>query len=381
MTDVEMKDLLRPILRTAFDAGCAHERGRGQPGAARGSLAAVFSAGPPAGTATFAGVDPTCFADYFQADERGEYPSDLHRELGLSVRAFSDAAGMRLMCRTGADGAERWSWTARAKSAAVFADWDEKKHKRDRGKFAKTGGGASTAPAPTRAPGNLFDRINDLPGEELSPEVRAGLKRAARAAADWSAGAKGKPPSKAMASARGFRDHARRRRVIRAVRNEGELAAAISGYNLPDSEPADVVHIVGPDGKPMTDPAQVRQALKVRERAVKVLKSGGANEHAKGEAARVLAAPAQFIEVKTLLTAKGDAVHMSAKALGRKEKWIDRYGVSFSVIVIDDRRGRKHSGNRVYVLAGTLGKTVRLDTMQKADGMAGVLELVKGGGA
>src|SRR5262249_28779338 len=56
-------------------------------------------------------------------------------------------------------------------------------------------------------------------------------------------------PSKQQKTARRFRNVARRRRVIAAVKVEGELATAIGGVNLPDSEPADVVYAADSKGQ------------------------------------------------------------------------------------------------------------------------------------
>src|SRR5437764_516539 len=64
----------------------------------------------------------------------------------------------------------------------------------------------------------------------------------------------------------------RRLRALRGVRNESELAEAIGGFNLPDSEPADVVHLLDAAGKPVTSAEGIRHALRQRERAVKALR-------------------------------------------------------------------------------------------------------------
>jgi hypothetical protein len=193
-----------------------------------------------------------------------------------------------------------------------------------------------------------------------------------------------RPQTKPVAAARQYADVARRRRVIHAVKNEGELAAAIGGHNLPDSEPADVVHIVDATGKALTDRDAIRAALRQREESVKALKTGlspytgqplGADQRAAYEARLKL--PAHFFEVKTLLTSKADAVRMSAKAMKRKERWMDKFGVSFSVVAIDDRKGKKHSGNRVYVAPHELGGTTRLEHMRPVASLADVLGTVR----
>jgi hypothetical protein len=213
------------------------------------------------------------------------------------------------------------------------------------------------------------------------------------------------PESKHAAAARKYRDTARRRRVIKAVKNEGELAAAIGGHNLPDSEPADVVHVTTPDGKRVTDGAAVKQFLRDRELGLRWKKNPPPElidpasrpeylatldpgtraqllKHYKEDAAErervkaALASECHFFEVKTLLVSATDAVHMSKPAMKRKERWMRRYGISFHTVALDDRRGKKFSGNRVYVIANAFGSTVRLDHMEKAPDMAAVLGLV-----
>lgn len=216
------------------------------------------------------------------------------------------------------------------------------------------------------------------PAPDTSPHERRA--RQAAAAEHFAATAKERAQPKPLAAARHFADVARRRRVIHAVKNEGEVAAAIGGHNLPDSEPADVVHIVDQTGTPITDRDGVRAALRQREAAAKTLvtgkghtigPSGGlvasdrdATDEHKAFAQAVLARPAHFFEVKTLLTSTTGAVRMSKKALARKERWMDRFHVSFSVVALDDRRGSKNSGHRVYVAPHELGQTTRIEHMK-----------------
>jgi hypothetical protein len=50
------------------------------------------------------------------------------------------------------------------------------------------------------------------------------------------------------------------------------LADAIHALNLPDSEPADVVFLVGPTGEIVTDGEQLKRHLRDREMAVGLLK-------------------------------------------------------------------------------------------------------------
>ncbi|HEY1191542.1 MAG TPA: hypothetical protein VGE74_28175, partial [Gemmata sp.] len=177
---------------------------------------------------------------------------------------------------------------------------------------------------------------------------------------------------------------AHRRRVIAALKSEAELSTAIQGHNLPDSEPADVVHILDPEGKPVTDPEHVRKTLRQRAQAVEALRSGaypgtGAPLTAEARAGfeKVMAQPAHFFEVKTLLTSPRDVVRMSKKAMARKERWVAKYGITFHTVAIDQRQGSKHSGHRVYVIPNAFSGTVRLDQMQKAPDMAAVLKAVQ----
>jgi len=189
---------------------------------------------------------------------------------------------------------------------------------------------------------------------------------------------KPRPRSKATAAAGRYRNHARRRRVIRAVRNEAELANAVGGFNLPDSEPADVVYLLDAAGRPVTTHQGIRDALRHRETAVKLLRGKAAGSEQRAAAEAVLGQPAEFFEVKTLLTSKSGKARMSRQAIARKERWMDRYGVAFSTVLVDDRRGAKHSGHRVYVAPGELGGTVDPAHMTRADDMAAVLRHVRG---
>lgn len=183
-----------------------------------------------------------------------------------------------------------------------------------------------------------------------------------------------KAQPKELRAARRYRDVARRRRVIRAVRNEGKLADAVDGWNLEDSEPADVVRIEDATGKPLRTREAVKTALRWRELATETLKDRNASEERKDGARRVLSCACEFYEVKSLLTAARNSVSIGAKPLKRKQRWERKYGAAFSVVVIDDRRGAKHSGHKVYVARGELAKTFRLDTMQKASDFAAVRE-------
>jgi hypothetical protein len=252
-----------------------------------------------------------------------------------------------------------------AGAPAVGKGFDPNEARDESGKWTSGGAGGS-------AP----DRDSERQADWLKQQ-----KQDARAAVDWEATAKqvkARAPSKQLKAATKYRDAARRRRVIKAVRNEGELATAIQGHNLPDSEPADVVHILDATGKPVTDPEAVKYALKVREAAVKALKLPNLHPRQREAYEHVLAQPAHFFEVKTLLTTAKDEVHMSKAAMKRKERWMSKYGITFHTVALDDRKGKKHSGHRVYVIPNAFGSTVKLADMQKADSLAAVMDHATG---
>lgn len=237
--------------------------------------------------------------------------------------------------------------------------------------------GEHPAPAPVPVDSHIHPKT-----ETTTPNHSDRRAKDATAAEHYLATTPERAQPKALTAASRYKDVARRRRVIHAVKNESELAAAIGGHNLPDSEPADVVHMIDAAGQPITDHQAIKTALRQREEAVTALKTGRMPSGGElGQQAREayearLALPAHFFEVKTLLTSKNDAVHMNAKALKRKERWMDRYAVSFSVVAIDDRRGQKHSGNRVYIAPHELGGTTRLAHMKPVE-MADVLKAVQ----
>lgn len=190
------------------------------------------------------------------------------------------------------------------------------------------------------------------------------------------------------------KDVAKSRRIKKAHKIELECADAISGANLPDSEPADVVHFeveYGKERKTVPDPKASKGMLAERAKALRVLAGDWSDKpHGVGEdatdarkaqvvdwAERTLSHAVHFFEVKTLQKAKQDRVRNTAKALERKREWERRYGVFFHTIIVDERKGQKHSGHRVYVAPFTAEKTVRLDQCKKAGDMKQVLELVK----
>ena len=234
------------------------------------------------------------------------------------------------------------------------------------GKFAKKGSGNQTGGTKTEPEKRGGGAAS---GDKPAPKAEAG-----RATGREVPKAPARPHTKAVRAAGRLTDVARRRRVIKAVRNEGELADAIGGFNFPDSEPADVCHMTDAAGKPVTTADGVRQALGLREVAVKTVQNKDSTPEQRKAAERLLKQPAHFFEVKTLLTTAKDKVSMSAKAVRRKERWMDRYGVLFSVVLIDDRKGLKYSGNRVHVAPFSLAKTTNLAQCKQSGSMAGVLD-------
>jgi hypothetical protein len=248
--------------------------------------------------------------------------------------------------------------------------FDRSEPRDDHGRWTDGGGGTAAA-APARRPNPARD--------EAAKHVRAAGK---------------------------YRDTARRRRVIAAVKREAELTDAIKGANLPDSEPADVVLARDPEGKPITDHAAVKQLLADRELGIRWQKNPppelvnpDAPEHAafvatlppgtraqlkqhyredvaqRQRVARAMRSEVHLIEVKTLLTSKSHAVHMNKRALSRKLRWQHRYGALFHTVAVDDRRGSKHSGHRVHY-APDVGKTLKLDNMHKAGSMEHVARMI-----
>ena len=133
--------------------------------------------------------------------------------------------------------------------------------------------------------------------------------------------------------------------------------------------------------------------MQMRDASVKILKTGkvhrieggkvvaterDADEGYKRLAQEILTRRREAFEVKTMLTSEKHAVYMNPKAKRRKDKYADRYFVSFHVVAVDKRRGQKHSGHDVYVapyrdLSNDASGTVKLDAMKKVDSLAGVM--------
>jgi hypothetical protein len=188
-----------------------------------------------------------------------------------------------------------------------------------------------------------------------------------------------RPPPRAGKASRvagRYRNEARRRRVLAGLKREEELAGAIGGINLPDSEPADVVYAEDARGQRVTSPLGLREVMRQRARAVQVYNDPQADAKRLEVAGRILSLRFDFFEVKTLLVAEASAVHMSAVAQKRKRRWQEKYGALFHLVAVDDRRGRKHSGHRVHVSSGTIAGTVRLARMDRVGSMADVLGAV-----
>jgi hypothetical protein len=180
---------------------------------------------------------------------------------------------------------------------------------------------------------------------------------------------------KALKAAARYRDLARRRKVIAAVKVEGELSDAIGGHNLEDSLPFDAVFMLDAAGKPVVGRENVRRFLRAREVAGRVLSRQGSSPDARRAAERVLSLPCEFFEVKTLLTSRRHAVHMSKQARARKERWAEKYHGGYSLVAVDRRRGSKRSPHEIYVSPGELSGTHRLEHMRRADSFAHVLTM------
>jgi hypothetical protein len=84
-----------------------------------------------------------------------------------------------------------------------------------------------------------------------------------------------------------------------------------------------------------------------------------------------------FLEVKTLLTTARDSVRMSAGAVARKRRWERRYGAKFSTVIVDDRRGKKHSGSRLHFFGGV--GNIRLAAAEPVADFDGIADRLLGG--
>jgi hypothetical protein len=187
-----------------------------------------------------------------------------------------------------------------------------------------------------------------------------------------------RPKPKHVTKLSRFRDQARRRRVLHALRNEGELSRAIDGINLPDSEAADCVLLVNPGGEMVTNPQTLTRHLRQREDVVRRLAQDPGGPQAEALRSWLDGHRLHFIEVKTMLVQAAGVIRMSADAVRRKRAWEARYGARFATVVFDDRRGRKRRGGRLYY-HGDVGN-LRLDALRALDDFPGVLQAILAGG-
>jgi hypothetical protein len=224
---------------------------------------------------------------------------------------------------------------------------------------ANGGGGRGTAPA-------------------VHPDVRRRIERAQKRT--W---------TKSVTAAGMVVDVARSRRVKAAHKRELELAEAIGGFNLPDSEPADVMHVpeLAADGSRTGRPLKLtsreaRKLLADRAKMVVRMNSPETPERDRELIRHLLEVrqPVTFFEVKTLLKRNESKVSISREALAKKERWEAKYHARFNLVVVDDRKGHKHSGHRVYVQpeGESLSKTHRLEHQRKVGSMADVLAAATG---
>ncbi len=188
---------------------------------------------------------------------------------------------------------------------------------------------------------------------------------------------------KSVARLNRFTSLAVKRRVLHGLRNEREMADALSMSNLPDSEPADVVLAITPWGEVLSDPAEVKEYLGAREAAVKLLRDveagGGAGQfhspsalESIARAREIAGGPLHFFEVKTLVTQHGQGhVTMSKKAADRKRTWERKYAATFHTVAFDDRRSHHASGHRLYYRRGV--GSAKLSAMERIDGFEDIL--------
>lgn len=221
-------------------------------------------------------------------------------------------------------------------------------------------------------------RREQLVVSQYGPDELARRKRDSAAANREAYSRTINPQLKATRAAFRFRDVARRRRVLAALRAEKELAAAIGAHHLPDSEPADILYLHDPLGKVITDPAHIKQTLAVRARAVERLRDPNIDEGQRAFLQRILDTPAHALEVKTLQKSRRNRVQMTPRALATKRAWSEKHAVPFHTAVVDLRRGGKHSGHRLYIAPNTTAPTVSLGSAQRATDPRHALAILKG---
>jgi hypothetical protein len=188
-----------------------------------------------------------------------------------------------------------------------------------------------------------------------------------------------RPGAKYVAKLSRFTSPAVKRRIAHALKNEAEFAEAAGGWNVPDSAAFDVIVAVDPGGEFIDKPDRLRSLLRQREDARRRLKADPEGPQAGELQGWLDSHTVVAVEIKTLWTAAADKVRMSPKAVRRKERYAERVGATSATLIFDDRRGRKHSGNRLYLKAGV--GTARLDQAEAVEDFSGVLDkLLQGEG-
>jgi hypothetical protein len=186
-----------------------------------------------------------------------------------------------------------------------------------------------------------------------------------------------RPQAKHVAKLSHFTSPAIKRRITHALRNEAEFSEATGGWNVPDSAAFDVVIAVNPGGEFVDKPDRLRSLLRQREDALRRLKTDPEGPQAQELRQWLDSHQVYAVEVKTLWTAANDKVRMSPKATARKERYAERVGATSATVVFDDRKGKKHSGNRLYVKQGV--GTLRLADAHAVGGFDEALEKLLGG--
>lgn len=169
-------------------------------------------------------------------------------------------------------------------------------------------------------------------------------------------------------------DIARSRMIRKAHKVEREVAEVMEGYNLADSEPADILIVpeVDEGGRPtgrgskFAGQGESRSYLAQRARVVARM-NDPATEPEERERIRAFLnekSALTFVEVKTLQKAGQNRVRMTGDALAKKQKWEAYYGGKFVTVVKDIRKGAKYSGHDLY-LSFDIKKTITLEECVK----------------
>jgi hypothetical protein len=165
------------------------------------------------------------------------------------------------------------------------------------------------------------------------------------------------------------------------LQREAELAQAIDGTALPDSEPADCVWAADANGELITDPQTMKAFLASRRRAVALLEhykrrppQSPLQQQEHQQAQAIASSPLVMFEVKSLDIQREGVIRMSRAATRRKEGWARRYACEFFTVGFDDRKApTKFSGNRLYLKRGV--GNMRLRDMTPARDFDHLLEL------